>query len=143
MRYLRNVFSITVILAIFLSMAVLTSAAVSPQGINIGISFDGTLPSNKGDTEVSTADKVSDNGSFWVYPMSVSNSDVSYVNAWAEAKSGANFTSAYNPIPVGNMTFIAYHPNHIPLIGTPIVLNLDNTIDMASSVNISGEWFPN
>lgn len=106
-------------------------------------SFNGTLPANQGDTQISTVSRANNQNvvkyfSITVYGMA---SGYSAVRAWAESSLGVNSSSPYNQVPLGVSKTVSY--DYVPLKGSKVVLNLDNPVSTSSKVEVAGTWSPN
>lgn len=102
--------------------------------------FSATLPAHQDDTEVSTVRKATNKKSFSITVYSI-GSGTDQVCAWTEGDStGINYSSPYNQVGVGTKSF-SYTGQ--PQIGENVVLNLDNPVDLSTSVKVSGSWTPN
>lgn len=63
------------------------------------------------------------------------------VCAWTEGDStGTNYSIPYNQVGVGTKSF-SYTTQ--PKVGENVDLNLDNPVDIATSVKVTGSWTPN
>lgn len=103
-------------------------------------SFSATLPAHQGDTEVSTVRKATSTKSFSITINSI-GSGTDKVCAWTEGDStGTNYSSPYNQVGIGTKSF-SYTTQ--PVVGENVVLNLDNPVDIATSVKVTGSWTPN
>ena len=103
-------------------------------------SFSATLPAHQGDTEVSTVRKATSTKSFSITINSI-GSGTDTVCAWTEGDStGTNYSSPYNQVGIETKSF-SYTTQ--PEIGENVVLNLDNPVDIATSVKVTGSWTPN
>lgn len=103
-------------------------------------SFSATLPAHQGDTEVSTVRKATDAKNFSITIDSI-GSGTDQVCAWTEGDStGTNYSSPYNQVGIETSS-VTYTKQ--PQIGENVVLNLDNPVDLATSVKVSGSWTPN
>lgn len=102
--------------------------------------FTANLPAHQGDTEVSTVRKATDTKSFSVTIDSI-GSGTDKVCVWSEGDStGKNYSSPYNQVGVETKS-ISYTTQS--KVGENVVLNLDNPVDMATSVKVTGSWTPN
>lgn len=131
----KKKFSISVLacVALAICMSLSAFAATAP--------FTGYLPANQGDTEISTVRKETSTNYFSIH-IYILGDATNKVCAWTEGDStGYNYSSPYNQVEVYEPTDIKY--THVPDIGENVVLNLDNPVDISSSVIVAGEWSPN
>lgn len=102
--------------------------------------FTATLPAHQGDTEVSTVRKATEDKSFSITIDSI-GSGTDKVCAWTEGDTtGTNYSSPYNQVGVETKS-ISYTTQ--PKVGENVVLNLDNPVDISTSVKVTGSWTPN
>lgn len=106
--------------------------------------FSGSLPANQGDTEISEVARASSNVNHFNIYLSYLGSGTTNVRAWGEVGSGTNVSNPYYQIPYDKQTWnVYYYKDQIPQLGTNVMLNLDNPVNMSSSVSVSGKWRPN
>lgn len=102
--------------------------------------FSATLPANQGDTEVSTVRKATDAKNFTITIDSI-GTGTDEVCAWTEGDiTGSNYSNPYNQVGIGTED-LPYTKQ--PKIGENVVLNLDNPVNIPTSVDVSGSWTPN
>lgn len=107
-------------------------------------SFSGSLPANQGDTEISEVARASSDINHFNIYLSSLGSGTTNVRAWGEVGSGTNVSNPYWQIPFDNQTWnVPYYSESIPALGTNVMLNLDNPVNMTTSVSVSGKWRPN
>ncbi|KHL91329.1 hypothetical protein QW71_35280 [Paenibacillus sp. IHB B 3415] len=111
-------------------------------------SFSGSLPANQGDTEISADVKSGMN--MPGFSVQITNlGSGKYVRAWTE-KSGfwtnPNLSSPYNTI-IYDSNNIGWanipYDIEVPAAFSTVILNLDNPVNLSSTVSVSGEWTAN
>lgn len=106
----------------------------------VSTNFTANLPAHQGDTEVSTVRKATEEKDFSITIDSIQDG-TNQVCVWTEGDStGKNYSSPYNQ--VGKETKSIPYTTQ-PSIGENVVLNLDNPVDIETSVKVTGSWTPN
>ncbi|WP_289137373.1 hypothetical protein [uncultured Brevibacillus sp.] len=105
--------------------------------------FEGKLPANQGDTEISTVGRTNKPDAFKYFNIKITSLDSEYtsVRAWTEGWTGSNYSNPYNEAELNVITQIAY--DSVPSKGDNVTLNLDNPVYTSSSVAVKGNWNPN
>ncbi|MEK5033167.1 hypothetical protein MKY96_17050 [Paenibacillus sp. FSL R7-0302] len=105
--------------------------------------FSGTLPSNQGDTEISTVSRANEWNVVQYFSIKITSlgSGYSSVRAWTENSTGINLSSPYTEVTLNNQATVSY--DSYPAKGLNVTLNLDNPVYTSSSVSVGGNWSPN
>ncbi|MFD2408683.1 hypothetical protein [Paenibacillus rhizoplanae] len=134
------------VIATLVVSAIFTTTSV----FAVTASFSGSLPANQGDTEISTLVKSSDMPGFNIIISSLGSGSGNYVRAWAEKDgfwTNPNLSSPYNNILYDSSSNNGWvgvsYDIEVPATGTKVTLNLDNPVNISSSVTVSGQWTPN
>lgn len=102
--------------------------------------FSATLPKNQGDTEVSKVRKDGTTSYFTITITSI-GTGTDKVCAWTESDIlGTNYSNPSQQVAVETRN-ITYSKK--PESGDNVVLNLDNPVNMSSTVAVKGSWSPN
>lgn len=128
----KKIISITLSCAVVLGLSITAFAASGD--------FAATLPAHQGDTEVSTIRKETEAKNFSITIDSI-GTGTDKVCAWTEGDTtGSNYSSPYNQVGVESKD-ISYTTQ--PKVGENVVLNLDNPVNISTSVEVVGSWTPN
>ena len=126
------------------AIAIVMCTSISVLAASAWDDINDTLPSNQGDTEVSTvgrADPVNDH--FNVIIDSITDGYTA-VRAWTEKPIGGNYSNPYFQIDVNDPGYMwnVYYST-LPALGANVVLNLDNPVSTTVTPTVKGKWTPN